>query len=64
MAEAQTALTLAVACQIVSCTEDKGTVVQMAQGFARQLDELVRREDIVDWIKYSTTFFTGTGKKQ
>jgi hypothetical protein len=64
VAEAQTALTIAVACQIVATTEDKDQVVQMAHGFARQLDEFVRREDIVEWIKYSTTHFTGTGRKQ
>jgi hypothetical protein len=64
MDEAQTALTLAVVCQIVCCTEDKKKLVRLAHGFAGQLDELIRRDDIVEWIKYSTTHFTGTERKQ
>ena len=64
IAEAQTALTIAVACQIVATTEDKDDIRKMARGFASQLDAFVRREDIVEWIKHSTTHFTGTRKKQ
>jgi hypothetical protein len=64
MADGQTALTLAVVCQIVACGGDHTMMVKMARGFARQLEEFVRREDIVEWIEHSITSFPTTGRKQ
>jgi hypothetical protein len=65
-AEVATALTLAVACNIVATTDDQNGVMQSARGFAKHLAEFVGREDIVQWIKHGTTFIppTVTGRRQ
>lgn len=53
MAEAHTALTLAVACQIIASDENGGLKGRVAQArtFAGQLDLFLKREDIVKFIK-------------
>jgi len=56
MAEAATALTLAVVCQMVTVapTNSEERVAQ-ADAFAAQVRDYVRRDDIVEWIRHCTT---------
>jgi hypothetical protein len=63
-AEACTALTLAVACQIISTDKGKQDRIGQAHAFAEQLEGFVLRDDMVEWIKSNTTHITGTGRKQ
>jgi hypothetical protein len=55
-AEADTALALAVVTSICMGTPDAAARLQAAEGFARQVRELIQREDIVAWIKASITW--------
>jgi len=55
-AEADTALTLAVAASICMRAPDAATRPRMAEVFSQQVRELVQREDIVAWIKASITW--------
>ena len=47
----QTALTLAVAVQMVAMARDRGEMMEQAAGFSKQLNQFVARDDIVEWIK-------------
>ena len=52
MAEAQTALTLAVITMM--CAHDRGNAanrLQQADGFAQQVRDFIQREDVVAWIE-------------
>jgi hypothetical protein len=61
-AEAATALTMAVACHIVSTTANHKERLDSALAFSKQLLAFLRREDIVAWIKDHTTYFSpGSG---
>jgi len=54
MAEAQTALTLAVITMM--CAHDRGNAanrLQQADGFAQQVRDFIQREDVVAWIETS-----------
>jgi len=54
MAEAQTALTLAVITMM--CAHDRGNAanrLQQADGFAQQVRDFIQREDVVTWIEAS-----------
>ena len=54
MAEAQTALTLAVITMM--CAHDRGNAanrLQQADGFAQQVRDFIQREDVVAWIEAS-----------
>jgi hypothetical protein len=62
-AEADTALSLAVVASICVGSPDAATRLQAAEGFSRQVREFVQREDIVAWIKASTTWLTSRTKK-
>jgi hypothetical protein len=52
-AEADTALTLAVVASMCMDSSDAAARLQVAEGFSRQVRELIQREDIVAWIKAS-----------
>jgi hypothetical protein len=54
MAEAQTALTLAVITMM--CADDRGNAanrLRQADGFAQQVRDFIQREDVVAWIEAS-----------
>ena len=55
-AEADTALTLAVVASMCMGTPDTAARLRAAEGFSRQVRELIQREDIVAWIKASITW--------
>jgi hypothetical protein len=57
-AAAQTALTIAVACQVVvdSPNADVKRREDYARGFANQLAEFIQREDVVGWIKHNISW--------
>ena len=55
-AEADTALTLAVVTSMCWGASDVTARLQAAEGFSRQVRELIQREDIVAWIKASITW--------
>jgi hypothetical protein len=53
-AEANTALSLAVVAAVcMVAPNDASTRLRAAEGFARQVRQLVQREDIIAWIKSS-----------
>jgi hypothetical protein len=52
-AEADTALTLAVVASMCMGAPDAATRLRTAEGFSRQVRELIQREDIVAWVKAS-----------
>jgi hypothetical protein len=62
--DAQTALTLAVACQIVAAAASTDQIPQISKVFASQLDGFVRRDDMVEWIKAHTTFAPAARRDQ
>jgi hypothetical protein len=54
-AEAETALSLAVVAAICTVApNDAAARLQMAEGFTQQVRNLVRRDDIVEWIAAAT----------
>ena len=62
-AEAHTAQTLAmVATMCVLAPNDATTRLQAAEGFGRQVRELVGREDIVEWITASIIHASQAGR--
>ena len=62
-AEADTALTLAVVASICVGSPDAATRLRAAEGFSRQVREFIQREDIVAWIKASTTWMSSRAKR-
>jgi len=58
-AEAATALTIAVACHIVSISTGSEERLANAHGFAKHLHGFVTRADIVEWIKAHTQYTPG-----
>jgi hypothetical protein len=63
-AEADTALTLAVVASMCVGSPDAATRLRAAEGFSRQVRELIQREDIVAWIKASITWVSRAEKSQ
>jgi len=61
-AEVDTALTLAVVTSMCMGTPDMATRLQAADGFTRQVRELIQREDIVEWIKASIIWAPRAGR--
>ena len=62
-AEADTALTLAVIASMCMDSSDAAARLQAAEGFSRQVREFIQREDIVAWIKASTTWMSSRAKR-
>jgi len=54
MNDAHTALTLTVVATIIN-DGDPATRVQAGEGFSRAVRDMLQRDDIVEWIKASTT---------
>jgi len=54
-AETATTLTLAVVCHIVATSNSPEERLDQARGFTKQVEDYLRRQDIVEWIKHSTT---------
>jgi len=52
MAEAQTALTIAVACMIVSTASGRKDRFAQVRSFTGHLEGFLKREDFVEWIKH------------
>jgi len=61
-AEADTALMLAVVTSMCMGTPDTAMRLQAADGFTRQVRELIQREDIVEWIKASIIWAPRAGR--
>ena len=61
-AEADTALTLAVVASMYWGTSDAATRLQAADGFTRQVRELIQREDIIEWVKASIIWAPRAGR--
>jgi hypothetical protein len=55
LAQACTALTLAVASMIINTSKDEKERLIQSREFARQLEDYALRGDIVEWIKMNTT---------
>jgi 3,4-dihydroxy-2-butanone 4-phosphate synthase len=62
VAETATALTLSVICHIVATSRSAEERAQQAGVFARQVEDYLRREDIVEWIRANTTSFPKPGR--
>jgi len=64
LAESSTALVMAVVTQIVVSSSSREERVSQARQFGKQVEEYVRRDDIVEWIEAGTTYFSGSKGKQ
>jgi glycerol-3-phosphate cytidylyltransferase-like family protein len=65
VAEAQTALTLAVVCSIIVTAKDTELDrATMAKEFGKQVFDYVNRADIVEWIKTGTHWPTQISRRQ
>jgi len=61
-AEADTALTLAVVASMCMGTPNAAARLQAADGFTRQVRELIQCEDIIEWIKASIIWAPRAGR--
>jgi hypothetical protein len=64
IAEADTALTLAVTATICVTESDAAVRRQMAEGFTRQVREFIQREDMVEWIRASVRHVSFRSREQ
>jgi 3,4-dihydroxy-2-butanone 4-phosphate synthase len=64
LAETATTLTLSVICHIVATSDTPENRLVQAREFARQVNEYIRREDIIEWVKNSVTYIQRPKKGQ